>query len=97
MFAPAQQSELTLYTDAYIVRGTVETRERRVSDILNHAERRRSSSCREASLDEYGSRSIAVTVGVRPGQPRERPVRGRQRLRRAGAGAADAEGPRRRR
>ena len=59
MFAPAQQTELTLYTDAFIVRGTVETRERRVSDILNHAEHD-FLVLREAGLDEYGSRSVAV-------------------------------------
>ena len=60
MFAPAQQTDLTLYTDSYIARGTVETRERRVSDILNHAEHE-FLVLREASLDEYGSRSIALT------------------------------------
>jgi hypothetical protein len=59
MFAPAQQTELTLYTDAFIIRGTVETRERRVSDILNHTEHD-FLVLREASLDEYGSRSIAA-------------------------------------
>ena len=35
---------LTLYTDSFIVRGTVQTRERRVTDILNHAEHDSSSS-----------------------------------------------------
>lgn len=29
---------LTLYTDAYVVRGTIRTRQRRLSDILNFAE-----------------------------------------------------------
>ncbi len=61
MFAPAQQMELTLYTDSVIARGTVETRERRVTDILNHTEHE-FLVLREASLDEYGSRSIAVTA-----------------------------------
>ena len=29
---------LTLYTDAYVVHGTALTRQRRVSDVLNHSE-----------------------------------------------------------
>lgn len=29
---------LTLYTDAYVVRGTCATRQRRLTDLLNHAE-----------------------------------------------------------
>ena len=33
-----QRVALTLYTDAYVARGTIGTRQRRVSDILNHAE-----------------------------------------------------------
>ena len=59
MFAPSQSMELTLYTDSYIIRGTAETRERRVTDILNHAEHE-FLVLRETTLDEYGSRSIAV-------------------------------------
>lgn len=31
-------TQLTLYTDAFVVRGTIETRQRRVSDILNQAD-----------------------------------------------------------
>jgi hypothetical protein len=54
-----QQVELTLYTDAYAVRGTITTRQRRISDILNHAEHE-FLVLREASLDEYSSRSVAV-------------------------------------
>ncbi len=59
MFAPAQQTELTLYTDSYIVRGTVETRERRVTDILNHAEHD-FLVLRQTTLDEYGSRAMSI-------------------------------------
>jgi len=37
-FAGAQQTiQLTLYTDAFVIRGSMETRQRRVSDILNQA------------------------------------------------------------
>lgn len=38
-FAGAQQTiQLTLYTDAFVIRGSIETRQRRVSDILNQAD-----------------------------------------------------------
>ncbi len=38
-FGGAQQSvQLTLYTDAFVIRGSLETRQRRVSDILNQAD-----------------------------------------------------------
>ena len=32
------QLQLTLYTDAFVVRGTIDTRQRRITDILNGAE-----------------------------------------------------------
>ncbi len=59
MFAPAQQMELTLYTDSYIIKGIVETRERRVTDILNHAEHD-FLVLQQTTLDEYGSRAMSV-------------------------------------
>ena len=59
MFLPTQQVELTLYTDAYIVHGTAETRERRISDILNHAEHD-FLVLHGVTFDEYGSRELAV-------------------------------------
>ena len=59
MFLPTQQVELTLYTDSYIVRGTAETRERRISDILNHAEHD-FLVLHSVTFDEYGSRELAV-------------------------------------
>jgi hypothetical protein len=38
-FGGAQQTvQLTLYTDAFVIRGSIETRQRRVSDILNQAD-----------------------------------------------------------
>jgi hypothetical protein len=58
MFSPQTPTALTLYTDAFIVRGTIETRERRISDILNHAEND-FLVMHDVTLDEYGSRAIA--------------------------------------
>ena len=49
---------LTLYTDAFIVRGTIDSRERRISDILNHAEHD-FLVLGDVTLDEYGTRSLA--------------------------------------
>jgi hypothetical protein len=60
MFTAPQQVRLTLYTDSFIVRGTAETRERRVSDILNHAPHE-FIVLRTVTFDEYGSRELAVT------------------------------------
>jgi hypothetical protein len=54
-----QQVQLALFTDSFIVRGTVETRERRISDILNHAEHE-FLVLRSVTCDEYGSRELAV-------------------------------------
>lgn len=59
MFLSVQNVALTLYTDAYIVRGTVETRERRISDILNGAEHE-FLVLHDVTFDEYGSREMAV-------------------------------------
>ncbi len=58
MFSPESPIALTLFTDAFIVRGTVDSRERRVSDILNHTEHD-FLVLRDVTLDEYGSRTIA--------------------------------------
>src|SRR5450830_860047 len=60
MFIPTQQVQLTLYTDSFIVRGTAETRERRISDILNQAPYE-FIVLRSVTFDEYGSRELAVT------------------------------------
>ena len=54
-----QQIPLTLYTDAFIVRGTIRTRQRRITDILNLAEEP-FVVVTNATVDEYGTRSIAV-------------------------------------
>jgi hypothetical protein len=58
MFAanvPDQSVELTLYTDAYVARGRIRTRQRRVSDILNQAEEP-FLVIADAVYEEYGSR-----------------------------------------
>ncbi len=50
---------LTLYTDAYVVRCAIRTRQRRVSDILNQAEHD-FLVVADAVFDEFGSRSETV-------------------------------------
>jgi hypothetical protein len=47
---------LTLYTDAYVVRGTALTRQRRVSDVLNFAEHD-FIVLADVVMDEFGSRA----------------------------------------
>jgi hypothetical protein len=57
--ASEQRVNLTLYTDAYVVRGVLQTRQRRVTDMLNEAEHD-FLVLTEAVLDEYGSRAVAA-------------------------------------
>jgi len=54
-----QPVALTLYTDAYVVRGTIRTRQRRVTDILNHADQD-FLVISDATIDEFGSRAQTV-------------------------------------
>jgi hypothetical protein len=54
-----QQVSLTLYTDAFVVRGTVRTRQRRITDILNLADEP-FLVVSNATVDEYGAHNIAV-------------------------------------
>jgi hypothetical protein len=58
MFAQVSDEpvNVTLYTDSHIVRGKIFTRERRVSDILNHAEEP-FIVLADVTMDEWGSRS----------------------------------------
>jgi hypothetical protein len=49
-----QQVRLTLYTDSFVVRGTLATRQRRVSDMLNLAEDR-FLVLSDVSTDEFGA------------------------------------------
>jgi len=51
--------ELTLYTDALVVRGSVRTRQRRISDILNHAEDP-FLILEDVVVEEFGSRGSPV-------------------------------------
>lgn len=50
---------LTLYTDAFVVRGTMLTRQRRVSDILNLAEDR-FIVLSDVTTDEFGTRGETI-------------------------------------
>jgi hypothetical protein len=52
------QVALTLYTDAFVVRGKLRTRQRRLTDILNLAEDP-FLVISDATTDEYGSRTLA--------------------------------------
>lgn len=57
MFGPIageQPAQVTLYTDAYVVRGTVLTRRRRVTDVLNSAEEG-FLVLEDATFKEFGS------------------------------------------
>ena len=50
---------LILYTDAYVIRGTIRTRQNRISDILNQADED-FLVISDAVVDEYGSRGTPV-------------------------------------
>lgn len=50
---------LTLYTDAFIIRGTLSTRQRRITDILNNAEER-FLVLGDVTSDEFGSRGETI-------------------------------------
>lgn len=54
-----QPARLTLYTDAYVMRGTIHTRQRRVTDILNSAENE-FLVLSDVTMDEFGSRGEVV-------------------------------------
>ncbi len=61
-FGGTQQSvALTLYTDAFVIRGSIETRQRRVSDILNHADDP-FLVLTDVTVDEFGSRGQVTTA-----------------------------------
>jgi hypothetical protein len=53
-----QQQQLTLFTDAYVIRGRIATHQRRVTDILNNAERP-FLVLTDVTVDEYGSHAGA--------------------------------------
>ena len=50
---------LTLYTDAFVIRGTIVTRQRRITDILNNAEDR-FLVLGDVTSDEFGTRGETI-------------------------------------
>ena len=52
---PPQPVALTLYTDSFVIRGSISTRQRRVTDMLNLAEDR-FLVLSDVTTDEFGSR-----------------------------------------
>jgi hypothetical protein len=50
---------LTLYTDAFVIKGTVRTRQARISDILNQADEE-FLVLSDTVVDEYGARGMPV-------------------------------------
>ena len=56
---PPPTVTLSLYTDAFIIRGSVVTRQRRVTDILNQAEDR-FLVLSDVTSDEFGSRGETI-------------------------------------
>jgi hypothetical protein len=56
---PTGSLDLTLYTDSFIIRGTISTRYRRVTDVLSDPEHH-FIVLSEATVDEYGSRELAT-------------------------------------
>jgi Family of unknown function (DUF6812) len=59
MGGEASQVPLTLYTDAFVIRGMIRTRQRRVTDVLNLADEP-FLVVSDASIDEYGSTTMAT-------------------------------------
>jgi hypothetical protein len=57
--AEAALVPLTLYTDAFVIKGQIRTRQNRVTDILNHADED-FLVLSDAVIDEYGSRALAT-------------------------------------
>ena len=51
--------QLTLYTDAFVVRGTIRTRQARITDILNGADEE-FLVLADALVDEYGARAMPM-------------------------------------
>lgn len=62
MFAfERSQMGLTLYTDAYVVRGTVRTMQRRISDVLNDREHE-FLVVSDATFEEFGANPQAISA-----------------------------------
>src|SRR3954470_255177 len=58
-FGDAQQFHVTLYTDAHVIRGVVNTRQRRLTDVLNQADNE-FLVMTDVLLDDFGSHSVAI-------------------------------------
>jgi hypothetical protein len=54
-----QQIRLTLYTDSFVIRGSLSTRQRRVTDMLNLAEDR-FLVLSDVTTDEFGTRGESI-------------------------------------
>jgi hypothetical protein len=59
-FNTAQKLQLTLFTDSHVIRGHVETRHRRLSDVLNQAEHD-FIVVGDATLEDFGAKGQPVT------------------------------------
>jgi hypothetical protein len=57
--AEAASLLLTLYTDSFVIKGHIRTRQSRISDILNHADED-FLVLSDVVVDEYGSRDLAA-------------------------------------
>ncbi len=68
---------LVLYTDALITRGSVRTRQHRITDILNESADP-FLVLEDVTVEEFGRSRSAHSLRVRPDQPRRGPVRGEQ-------------------
>ncbi|MEX1169310.1 MAG: hypothetical protein WEE50_04120 [Chloroflexota bacterium] len=55
----ARATSITLVTDAFVVRGTIQTRHRRITDMLNTAEQD-FLVLEEATFDEFGSTGVVM-------------------------------------
>lgn len=55
----SRSTGITLVTDAFIVRGSIQTRHRRITDMLNSAEHE-FLVLSDATFDEFGSTGIAI-------------------------------------
>src|SRR4029077_7298806 len=57
--AEAALVPLTLYTDSFVIKGQIRSRQNRVTDILNHADEE-FLVLSDAVIDEYGTRALAT-------------------------------------
>ncbi|HKG56632.1 MAG TPA: hypothetical protein VKA85_05255 [Candidatus Limnocylindrales bacterium] len=58
-FGDSQRFQVTFYTDAHVIRGVVESRQRRLTDILNQADEE-FLVMTDVLLDDFGTHTVAV-------------------------------------